>query len=395
MLPRLNHFLLGFSLHSLYRRKTKSIFTLLIFTILIFLLASVLFIAGSIKKELHTTLDALPEIIVQKIQAGRHVNIQTDALKPLLNIPGVQKAIPRVWGYYYFEKAGVNFSVVGIDPFDFQYKESFENIMENIDIKQFLQTKSMLIGQGVQKSLQENYYGDYFNFIKPDGSLEKIRVAGVFKGSTSLESNDVILMPQNLLREIFGIAKNKATDIIVHVSNPAEVGTIAQKIRLLFPDTRVITKTDLRVSYQNIFDYKSGLFLALFIVSAFTFFMIIYDRASGLNSEEKREIGILKALGWSMDDILKEKFYEGFVLSFLSFILAILLALFFVYTLQAPLLKEVFMGYSRLKPPFELPFFLDIQTISLLFFLSVPVYIAAILIPSWQVAAQDADEVMR
>ena len=109
--------------------------------------------------------------------------------------------------------------------------------------------------------------------------------------------------------------EDKATDIVVKVANPEEIFTVASKIKLLYPDTRVITNKELEISYQNIFDYKGGLFLALFVVSIFTFFIIIYDKASGLTSEEKKEIGILKAIGWQVEDVLKEKFYESFIIS--------------------------------------------------------------------------------
>jgi ABC-type lipoprotein release transport system permease subunit len=202
-------------------------------------------------------------------------------------------------------------------------------------------------------------------------------------------------MPAKMALEIFGMSKDEATDIVLSVANPEEIPTIIEKIRNIYPDTRIITQNDLRVSYQNIFDYKSGMFLALFIVSAFTFFMIVYDKASGLSSEEKKEIGILKAIGWKIDDILKEKFYEAFIVSFVAFLSALILALFFVYTLEAPLIKDIFIGYSRLKPSFSLPFVFDFQTVFLLFFLSIPLYLAAIIIPSWKVASMDADEVMR
>lgn len=390
---KINHYLIGFAINSLIRRGAKSFFTIFIFTALIFLLSSILFISNSIKEELFITLKSLPQITVQKLQAGRHTNIEIKRVDELLKLNGVQSAIPRVWGYYYFDKAGVNFSVVGIDSFDKQYKKSFESVVKDVDFDTL--KDSMVVGVGVDRVLRQNYYKGFFNFIKPDGELKKIKIASTFKSSTSLESNDIILMPKELVLEIFGMEKTQVTDIVLKVANPEEIPTISKKIKNLYPDSRVITNSDLRVSYQNIFDYKSGLFLALFIVSAFTFFMIIYDKASGLSSEEKKEIGILKALGWKIDDVLKAKFYEAFVVSFVSFLVGVILALFFVYTLQAPLLKDIFIGYSRLKPAFELPFVLDFQTLFLLFFLTVPMYIAAIIIPSWKIAVTNADEVMR
>ena len=205
----------------------------------------------------------------------------------------------------------------------------------------------------------------------------------------------MIVMSKESVREIFDMSPTQATDIVVKVANVEEIATIASKIKLMYPDCRVITKDDLKISYQNIFDYKSGVFLALFIVSLFTFFIIIYDKASGLSSEEKREIGILKAIGWRVDDVLKEKFYEGFIISFFAYLLGVFLSLGFVYILKAPLLQNIFTGYSELKTSFELPFVFDIQTLALVFFLSVPIYIAATIIPSWRSATLEADEVIR
>jgi ABC-type lipoprotein release transport system permease subunit len=392
---KINLYLIEFSINALFRNRSKNIFILILFTLLTALLSSVFFITTSIKHELETTVDALPQIVVQKIKAGRHYDIDTSVADKILNLTGVSEATPRVWGYYYFENAGVNFSIMGIDQYEQQYKESFNTIVDKFDFDKLHQKREMVVGEGVKKVMEENYYNQYFNFIKPDGTFEKVTIAGTFKADTRLESNDMILMSTQSVREIFNIAEDRATDIVVKVPNPEEIATIASKIKLIYPDTRVITNSDLKISYQNIFDYKSGVFLALFTITIFTFFMIIYDKASGLSSEEKREIGILKATGWKVDDILKEKFYEAFIISFLAFLMGILLAFAFVYLLQAPLLREIFVGYSQLKTPFELPFIFDTQTLFLVFFLSVPIYIAATIIPSWRAATLEVDEVIR
>jgi len=390
-----NVLLFEYSINSLKRRGVKNLFVLIIFSLLIFILSSIFFISASLREELISTVDALPDIIVSKIKAGRQYDIETDRSEEILQIPGVEDTIPRVWGYYYYQKAGVNFSVVGLKEFENNYKKEFDKIAQDIDFTELREKPSMIVGAGVKRVLTANYYKEYFNFVKPNGDFQRVYIKGVFKGENEFETNDIIFLDEEIARKIFGMEEDKATDIVVKVANPAEVQTIAKKIRLLYPDTRVITKNDLKVSYQNIFDYKSGIFLALFVVAIFTFFMIVYDKISGLTSEEKKEIGILKAIGWRIEDILKEKFYEAFIISITAFLIGVTLSLAFVYIFDAPLIRDIFTGYSVLKPPFKIPFVFDFQTVALIFFTTVPVYIAACIIPSWKTATLEADEVIR
>lgn len=390
-----NFLLLDYAIRSLMRRFGKSFFIFFILSLLIFVLASVLMIADAIKLELNTTLKTLPQITLQRFIAGKQSDVPLERVEALLDIEGITAITPRVWGYYYFKPAGVNFSIVGIDAYEEQYSKTLSNLTQHFDIKLLEKENGMIIGEGVKKILRENYYTDFFNFITSEGKWQRVYIAGVFHSDLALESNDLILLPKKLAYAIFGMDEHKATDIIVKVANVKEIATIVQKINERYPDMRTITQDDIRVSYQNIFDYKSGFFLALFSICAFAFFIIIYDKTSGLSSEEKREIGILKAIGWSSDDILKEKFYESFTLSLSAFLLGVTGSLFYVYALQAPLLRNLFMGYSALKPSFALPFSVDGSMLVLLFLLSVPIYIAATLIPAWRASTLDADEVMR
>ncbi|WP_300369248.1 FtsX-like permease family protein [Hydrogenimonas sp.] len=386
--------LFAFALSSLTRRGSKNFFIFTIFTLMIFILAAIFTITHALKSEMFMTLDALPDITVQRVVAGKQTDIEASRSETIAGMFGVADAVPRVWGYYYFAKAGVNFSIVGVEAFGTSYKKSLDVVAETY-ADRLMEENTMIVGPGVAETLKRHFFSDYFYFVKPDGDLKKVTIAGVFKPSTVLESNDIIVMEIGLVRDIFGMDDTMATDIVVRVANPEEIPTIARKISEIYPDTRVVTKEDLKISYQNVFDYKSGIFLALFIIAIFTFFIIIYDKASGLSSEEKREIGILKALGWKIGDILQVKFFEAIVISFGGYLLAVTLALGYVFGLDAPLMRSLFMGYSVLKPPFELPFVLDVGTLALIFFATVPVYIAATLIPSWKAATLEADEVIR
>jgi len=391
MKNRINIYLIEYALGSIIRQGHKSLFITVVFTLLTALLTSIFFITNSIKYELNTTVDALPQIIIQHTKASRIAEIDIASTDRLLNIPGINSVNARVWGYYYFANAGVNFTLVGVDEFEEQYSDTLDGIIK----KGELDNSGMFIGAGVSEIMSSSYYKDYFNFIKPDGTIKKVMISGVFDSDIELESNDMIVMSKETLREIFGIEESKATDIVVKISNIEEIETVALKIEQMFPNARVITNDDMKLSYENIFNYKSGIFLALFIISIFTFFIIIYDKMSGLSSEQKREVGILKAIGWRVDDVLKEKFYESLILSLFAYILGVIVAMLYVYIFNAPLLRGIFIGYSDLKPLFEISFILDFQTLFLVFYLSVPIYVAATIIPSWKVASLEADDVIR
>ncbi|MEA2049797.1 MAG: FtsX-like permease family protein [Campylobacterota bacterium] len=391
----INLHLIEYAINSLLRQKAKNGFIIFIFTSLIALISSVFFIVNSIKYELNNTVDALPTLTIQNIKGGKIVDIPNSYIDDIIAITGVQNATPRVWGYYFFQNAGVNFSIMGIDNFESQYTKTLQYIVDDTKKSDILDSGSMLVGKGVKDILEQNYFHNYFNFILTDGSFKKIDIGGVFSSDIELQSNDMILLSKELAYEVLDISEEFSTDIVVQISNPQEIDTIVEKIKLLYPSLRVVTNEDFKVSYQNIFDYKSGMFLALFIISLFTFFIIIYDKTSGLTSQEKKEIGILKAIGWTVDDVLKEKFYESFIVSFFAYLFGIFIAFVFVYILNAPLLRDIFEGYSNLKTTFSLPFVIDYHTLTLVFFITIPIYVAATIIPSWRVSTLDADEVIR
>lgn len=392
-MKKFNFYFFEFSLNSLLRQKTKNIFIFTIFTILIFLVSSIFQISNGLKKELLDQIESLPEITIQNIQGGRTTNIEESKIDQLLQIKGISSANGRVWGYYYYANKDLYFTLIGVDQFEVQYKTLFEELTKKYDFD--MMSDGMIVGSGVKKILNESYYKEYFNFIKPSGEIKRVNILGTFDRDSSLETNDVILMPKELLYEIFDIDKSFTTDIVVKVENIDEIDTIATKIKEIFPSSKVITKEDLKRSYEEMFNYKGGIFLALFIVSLFSFFMIVYDKSSGLHSEEKREIGILKAVGWSTNDILKWKFYESTIISLSSYLVGFMLSFFYIYILKAPLLKELFLGTSELKPDFNIPFTLDLSLMAIIFFICIPIYIAATIFPSWRASVREADEVLR
>ena len=388
----MNRYFIDFTVSSLLIEKKRNFFILSMMTLLIFLSASVLFVAASLREELIQSSNEMPDIIVQKRVASRLEDIETSRILQLVAIEGVQRVVPRIWGLYRFERLGVSFSIIGIDNFDYDYLNELRSAAKLLERDP---KNGMVVGQGVYRILQRSYYKKYFNFLLPEGELKKMKIVGVFDAKNRLLSNDMILMSAQNARKILGTKKEYATDLALYVPNSDEVATIAAKIALMEPSFHVITKEEIKAGYSRMFDFKSGLFLLFFIMALLTFFMIVSDRLSALGSEEKKEIAVLKAIGWSIRDILKEKFLESFLIATMSYFLGISLALVYVFGLQAPLLSNLFTGSSFIHPPLTLSYAVPFSTYLLVFLISVPFYLASVIIPAWRVAVSDVDEVIR
>ena len=385
--------LLDFAITSLRRRVWKNIAVFVVFFMIIFTIFSTLLISKSIQKELELTLDSLPQIFVQKLVGGRVQSMSEERAYKIAEIVGVESVSKRVWGYYYFQNAGANFSLVGLDFSMDSFKKNYSDVIEK-----FYDTKDknfMIVGQGVKKILKKSFYKDEFNFVLPNGEFLNVKIKGVFSADSELESSDTILLPIDLARKIFGLRDDEVSDFVVRVANPLEVESVKQKIKYLYPDCRVLSRKDLIVSYQNIFDYKSGVFLSLFLSAFVAFFILVFEKASSVSKEQVKEIGILRAVGWQVEDILKLKFLESFLISFFAYSLALVFAYFFVYVLQAPLLRDLFMGYSVLKPNFSLLPIFDVGLMVSVFLATIPLYIASTIIPTWRASTVEVEEALR
>jgi len=135
--------------------------------------------------------------------------------------------------------------------------------------------------------------------------------------------------------------------------------------------------------------------IVIFSATALAFFILAWDQATGLSAEERREIGILKAIGWETSDILLMKFWEGTVVSLTAFLVGTILAYAHVFLTSASLFAPILKGWSTLYPAFRLTPFIDFGQVATLFFLTVVPYTITTIIPSWRAATIDPDTVMR
>ena len=390
--------IIDFSVHNLLRRRSKNLSIVIIYILLVFSVSSVLFITGSLTKELLNTVDELPDITIQKIQGGRQVYITEHYIKKIQRIRGVHTVEPRVWGYIYFKEAGANFTLFGMDPALWD-----ENTYEKVNDWKTLHHQTelsfhnkMIVGRGVYNLLKKYRQEKQFMFFQSSRQQPvAFDIIGIFDSKLELQSSDLLVMGTGDAGKILDLPEGTYTDLVLHVPNPEEVETIALKIQRRYPELRVITRSHIQSTYETVFGWKSGFVLSSLSIAILAFLILTWDRAGGLSREEKREIGILKAIGWDTEMVLAIKLREGIILSVFSSIIGILLAYIFVYKFQAPGLREIFIGWSVVYPPYRLVAGNNVNQILLIITIAVIPYCTAIIIPSWKAATTDPDFITR
>ncbi|MDD5285198.1 MAG: FtsX-like permease family protein [Desulfuromonadaceae bacterium] len=374
LIERQRH-IIDFTLSSLLRRKGKNCALLLVYTLIVFILASVLFFTHALKREAALLLNEAPEIIVQRTLAGRYQTIPIAWSDRILKINGVISVRPRLWGYHFDSAFKANYTLTvpaGNPP----------------------QQGSIDIGSGISMMRGANR-GDIIAFTGHDGIPRSFKIRNILEHESQLLANDLILLSEEDYRDFTGIPADQATDLALRVRNSREYGIIAEKITRIYPDTRPIVRTEILRTYDALFGWRSGLLIVIFSAAILAFVIFAWEKATGLSAEERREIGILKAVGWETSDILLMKFWEGTVISLTAFLVGIILAYLHVFFTSSALFAPVLKGWSTLYPAFPLTPFLDLGQVATLFFLTVVPYTITTIVPSWRAATIDPDAVMR
>ena len=388
---RLNPYIFKYAFSYLLRHRAKNSFIFLSMTLLIWLVMTLFFLSSGISYELAKKTEHMPDIILTQTKAGREGFVDEKIVDRILEIEGVSRAYAYIKAPYQF-KEDISFTIFGVDPFEEIDDPFIAHLLERYN----LESGSMLVSHDVKELMKKAYYTKEFNFIRPDGSLKRVQIAKEFDTKNAPHYRWLIVMSKEDARDILGLAGSEATNIAIDVANKLEIPLIAAKLKEYYPNAKVVTKKEQKLLYEQSFNFYSGTFLILFSVTLLTFFIIIYDRLSGMSSEERREIGILKAIGWRIEDVLGAKFYEAFFIAVFSYIAGVSIAYLYVFYLKAPLLGNIFLHDAFLQTQqFVLAPHIEFFYLFLVFLLVVPLYFGAVIIPAWRVATLDADEVMR
>ena len=358
----------------------------------VMLVAAVLFLADALRNEAERAWAAMPDVVVQRLIGGRPAVFPLADLHELDGIDSVQSVMPRTWGYTFVPSLQGNVTILGTPPEIRPLSLSEGELATGRDLVPG--RHEMVAGAGLARFLGLDL-GDELGLPSPNPDAPTLRLVGTFSSSVELYTSDVVLCDESDARALLGLGPQEATDVGVTAINPAEAHVIAKTILDRLPGTRVIERSLIGRIYERAYSRRAGLVLAASIPALLAFLVLAWDRANGVGPDEKREIAILKAVGWSTADVLWAKLAEALLVSLVATSLGLTLGYVWVFTLGAPGLRAAIAGWSVLYPRSALTPAVDPGQIFGMLVSVVGPFVTLSIVPAWRAAITDPMETLR
>ena len=367
--------LLEFALASLLRRPGKTLVLGAVLMLIVSLLASLAFLRSSVRLEAATMLREAPDLIVQHLVAGRQEVVPEAGVAAVQAIPGVSRAHGRLWGYYYDAAAGANYTLVV--PPDSPPAQG-----------------EAAIGAGISRSRQR-YSRDVLALRSYRGEAVLFTVKAVLPERADLVAGDVMVVSAADFRALFALPAGVVNDIAVHLGSGPDAAGVGRKASVAFPGARVITKQEILATADSFLHWRRGLAGVIVLAMALALVIVAADKPSALSVEEQKEIGTLRALGWSKLDVLVAKTWESLTVSLVALLVGMLAAYAHVYLCGAALFAPVLRGWAVLAPTLDLVPSLDIPFLAAIAVSTLVLPASGTLLASYRPASGDPDAVIR
>ena len=384
--------ILAFALRALARRKARA-FALgggLAFAVA--LVAAVVFLTESLRAEAERAHAAHPDIVVQRLVGGRPTTIASADAAKLTDIPSVRTVTPRVWGYVFLPSLQGNVTIVGTSKGAQPLSIANGVLAEGRDITP--RAHEMIAGAELARFLGM-HIGDELGLPTTNPDAHALKLVGTFRSSLDLYTADVLICDEEDARALLVLPAGDATDLAITLSNAAEARVVARTITETLPGARVIERDLLARVYHLAYGRRAGFVLGASIPAILALLVLAWDRASGIGADERKEIAVLKAVGWSTSDVLWAKLFESLLVGASATALGLLLGYAWIFWLGAPGLRPALVGWSVLYPRAALTPAVDVaQLLGISLAVMGPFALLSI-VPAWRAATTDPLDTMR
>lgn len=384
--------ILAFALRALARRKARALALGGGLVFAVALVAAVVFLTESLRAEAERAHAAHPDIVVQRLVGGRPTTISAAAAAKLADIPSVRSVTARVWGFVFLPSLQGNVTIVGTSKGAPPLSTANGVLAEGRDLAPG--AHEMIAGAELARFLGMRP-GDELGLPTSNPDARALKLVGTFRSSLDLYTADVIICDEADARALLAVPALDATDLTVTLTNPAEARVVARTIIERMPDGRVVERDLLARVHHLSYGRRAGFVLGASIPAILALLVLAWDRASGLGPDERKEIAVLKAIGWSTSDVLWAKLFESLLVGASATAIGLLVGYAWIFWLGAPGLRSALVGWSVLYPSAALTPAVDLAQLLGISLAVMGPFATLSVVPAWRAATADPLETMR
>ncbi|MCH7902282.1 ABC transporter permease [archaeon] len=307
---------------NLFRRKTRTLLSVIGIAIGVAAIIILVSLVDGFTAEFNDVIGDFKAITVLQKNAQDQTLSRIDVgfENKIETIPGVKAAVPELW--FLPEKIDGEItgftsisspSIYGLDSDKFfaTGSKGFIGELEKGAVLSNNDRGQVLIGKGIEE--------DYKKFVGSTIKIndKKFKVKGIMKADSDLVSN-IIVMNLADARELTNFPNDQINSLTVFLVDPTKDKQIAQLIELKFDELQASTTADLAEEFESVIGNLRLLAVAVALISAIvagigianTILMSVLDRF--------REIGSLKAVGWTNSNVMKMIMYEALFLGIIG-----------------------------------------------------------------------------
>ena len=346
-------------------------------------------ICEGVKSQFKNALKQGGDVYVARDNYGSNAPIELDIIEKIENIQGVTHVVPRIIGRSYVK--GKFLAVLGIAP------RYFPSSIEIIKGSKPQSKGEILLGYKVAEYAGLDVGSRFSLKRRPD---QIFKIAGLFTSTCNIWNVDLLLMNFEDASELFGLM-GKATDLSV-MTRPGYEEIVDIIVRLSEeeeqsgePTLRVQTRELIDRYSQRGFNIKAGVYTGFYcLVFALGIPSIGVISGFGL-SERRREIGVMKALGWQTQEVLEMVALENLIMSILSVPFIILVTMGWIYLFNGAGISKFFVASLNVMVPFSVPSRIFPVPVVLGTFLAIILTMVGSIYSTWRTAIVPPSEAVK
>lgn len=338
------------------------------------------------------------DLYVMGQQFGRPAAVPLASAQTMRGVNGVTRVVPRIVGEVKIGKDQLRAVVVGLPASELPGWSA--TVLG--DVPQPRRPFELVVGCALAKALRIQIGSIVPPFYRSEQGEHLSRVVGIFRRDAPLWQANLILTTFEAAQAIFD-QTGYATDMLVWCRPGYQQPTafaIEQELhahqdpgaaRTRF---RVTAREDLAATMPRALLHREGLLHTHYIL-ALVIAILAMAAMSGIASpERRREIGILKSLGWSTDAVLLRSIVESSVLCISGACLALIIAWIWLRVGNGFGIVGSVIAGAGASPEFVVPFRLTPGSVFLAFALAAIVVYSGSMYSTWRAAVVEPRQAM-